>query len=129
MVCPYVALVGERATYADRPMLGGVGRVASVSSEFVATRNAGDLFPVLLIVRQRRAGFFRLPIRRDAARSRIYCFIFCSRWISPRYGCGIAAIARQFVSAAMGVVSYLLRVGRREDYWWRSRVAEFYGDG
>src|ERR1022692_430269 len=51
MVCAHFALAGERSPFADRLVLGGHGRVATVGSECVAARNAGDLFCVLPFVR------------------------------------------------------------------------------
>src|SRR5580700_5777737 len=49
------------------PVLGGHGRGAAVDAECLAARNAGDLFRLLSFVRERGAGFFRLPVRWDVA--------------------------------------------------------------
>ena len=54
---------------------------------------------------------------------------FAPSGLRPGFGQSVAAIARQSVPAAVGMVSHLLRVRRREDCGWRSGVAPLHRHG
>src|ERR1700737_5367181 len=86
MVCAYGAVVCERPAYLNGVVLARHGRVIVVGTEFVSARDAGDLFCVLSVVCQRRAGFFRLSIGRHAAGSGFYRAFLCAARIAPRVG-------------------------------------------
>src|ERR1700730_9300093 len=62
VVRAYRALVFERTAYLDGFVLCRHGRFIAVSAEPVSTRDASDLFCVLPVVCQRRAGFFWLSV-------------------------------------------------------------------
>src|SRR5947208_13480708 len=114
LVCANVALVFRRLADANSSVLGGHGGISTGSVQCVAARNAPDLSRVLSFVRERRPGFFWISIRRHAARSWIHCTFFGSGRISPGLGHTTGAFARQSVPAAMGGVSDLLRLRRRQ---------------
>src|SRR5882672_6110529 len=80
------ALAFERLAHAHENLLGRNDRFAASGIEFLAARHAGDLFCVLLVVRQCRTGFFRLPVRWDVAGSGIHHDVSCAGWISPGLG-------------------------------------------
>src|SRR5713226_8238498 len=52
------AVVFEQFAYADRNLLDGHDRVGATGVEFLAARNAGDLFRVFSLFRECRSGFF-----------------------------------------------------------------------
>src|SRR5712691_4288123 len=78
--------------------------------EFVAARHAGHVLRMLSLVRQRRAGLLRLPIRRHAAGGWFHQLLFCPARISSRTMPPTPRLARQPVHAAVGVVSHLDQV-------------------
>src|SRR6266700_844571 len=61
-------------------------RFAPAGFEFVAAGNAGDLFRLLSLVRERGTGFFRLSVRWNAAGSGVYCPVFRAGGIPTRVG-------------------------------------------
>src|SRR5215469_15905263 len=97
--------------------------------EYLASRCAGCVLCVLPLVRERGAGFLGLPIRRNAVGGRIYLVVFCS----PRPSAGTrersSSVAREFISAAMGMVPDLLRVRHGEAGQRRYRVAKLHRYG
>src|SRR5580700_8549397 len=129
VVRTYIVVDGQWPSHAHCLVLGGYGRVTAAGFKPVAAGNAADLLCVLSFVRERGAGFFRLPVGRDVARGGIHCTLLCSGGISPRFGERVAAIARESVSAAVGMVSHLLRVGCGKNRRRRSRVASLYSHG
>lgn len=86
LVCANAAMVFERLAHADGNLLGGHDRLVASGVEFVAAWHAGDLFRVFPFLRQRRAGFFRLSIRRNVAGGGIHCAIFRAGGKAARMG-------------------------------------------
>ena len=80
------AVVFEQFAYADGNLLGGHDCVGAAGIEFLATGDAGGLFRVFSLFRERGAGFFRLPIGWNAARSRIYCRVLRSTGMAAGMG-------------------------------------------
>ena len=68
--------------------LSWAGLAASLllTYKLVAASHAAGLFRLLSLLCQRRAGFFRLPIRRHAARSRVRGAVLCPAWMRPGLG-------------------------------------------
>src|SRR5713226_8241845 len=62
LVCTDSAVVFERCAHAHGNLLGGHGCLAAAGHKFLAARHAGGLFRVLPLVRECRAGFFRLSV-------------------------------------------------------------------
>src|ERR1700686_2523697 len=118
VVCAHPSLAFERSSHVDRPVLGRHGRIATAACEYLAARNADDLFCLLPVIRGRSPGFFRLSVGWHAARGGLHFTLLCSFRIPPRLRSGVAAIARQPFSAAVGMVSHLLRVWCSQDRWW-----------
>ena len=107
----------------------GMAVVAAARAESLAARHARNLLRLLSFLRQRRAGFLRVPVRRNAARSRFHRALLCSARISPRPWPLPSTFARQPVPAAVGVVPHLLRVRRRKNCQRRPAVAAFHRHG
>src|SRR5262249_28746448 len=129
LVCADAAVVLEQRTHADRDLLVGDDRVGAAGVESVAARDASSLFCVLSFVCECVTRFFRISIGRHATGSRIHFVVFCAEGIPARMGRGKSAFARKLVSAGVGMLSNLLRVGRGKNYGRRSAVAELHGDG
>ena len=129
MVCSNPSLAFERPPYAHRLVLGRHDCVIAADRERMAARNAGDLFRLLPFFCEHRAGFLQLPVGRDAARSGIHRPLLCSARIPPWLGSDVTAIARQSISAAMGMVPHLLRIRCGKDYRRRSRMAPLHRHG
>src|ERR1700676_3059220 len=119
MVCAYRAVVFEWPAYVNGIVLDRHGRFIAVGTESVAARDAGDLFCVLSVFCRRGAGFFRLSVGRHAAGSGLYRAFLCAVRNAAWFWADVATDAREFVPAAMGMVSHLLRVRRSEDDEWR----------
>src|SRR5262252_2840332 len=98
-------------------------------SQLVAARLAGCVFCMLLVVRQRCAGLLRLPVRRNAARSRILLALFRSSGFASRPWTKPPALTRKPIPFAVGVVSHLLRVRHGEASQRRSAMAQLYRHG
>ena len=126
---PTLSLAFERPAYAHRLVLGRHDCVVTAGRECMAARNAGDLFRLLPFFCEHRAGFLQLPVGRDAARSGIHRPLLCSARIPPWLGSDVTAIARQSISAAMGMVPHLLRIRCGKDYRRRSRMAPLHRHG
>ena len=94
-----------------------VGAIASLLLlvQRLAARVARRLFRLFSFVRQRRAGFFQLSIRRHAARSRIHQPVFRPAGILAGPRPRESAVARQPLPAALGMVPHLFRIGRRQN--------------
>src|SRR5271170_7305844 len=115
VVCSNLILACERTSHAGGGVLGWHGRIAAVGYEFLAARNAGDLFCMLSLVRECGAGFFGISIGWDAAGSGVHRPFLCSCRIPSGAGRVVSAVPRQPVSVAVGMVSHLLRIGRCKD--------------
>src|ERR1700732_3565871 len=115
MVCAYRVVVFERSAHVNGVVLGRDGRCIVVGAECVAARHASDLFCVLSVFCERGAGFFRLPVGRHAAGSRIYFSFLRAVRNATWFWAGVTAAVGKSVPAAMGMVSHLLRVRRGED--------------
>ena len=101
----------------------GAHRVAARDPQSVAAAVAARLFCLLSFVRLLGAGFRRLSIRRNAARSRFPGAVFRSARIAPRPRRVQPAFARESVSFEMGMVLHLFRIGHRENRERRSILA------
>src|SRR5207302_7411800 len=97
----------KRPAHADSNLLGRDDRIAAAGVGFVAARNAGDLLCVFPFVRERGAGFFRVPIRRNAAGGRIYFFVFRAGRIPATAGRAKPAFASELVLAVVGMLPNL----------------------
>src|SRR5882762_4783292 len=76
LVCADAAVVFEQCSRACRNLLGGDDCVAAAGFEFVAARDAGNLFRVLSFFCECGAGVFRLPIGWNVAGGGIYRDVF-----------------------------------------------------
>src|SRR6266566_526668 len=126
LVCADAAMVFKRPAHADRNLLGRDDRIGAAGVEFVAARNAGYLLCVFSFVRERSAGFFRVPIGRNAAGGGIYFFVFCAARIPAKAGRSKPAFASKLVPAAVGMLPNLLRIGRGKNHGRRPGVAELH---
>ncbi len=86
LVRPDAAVVFQQYAHGDGNLLGRHDRVGAAGFEFLAAGNAGDLLCVLSFVRERGAGFFRVPIGWDAARSGIYWHVLRSTGMAAGMG-------------------------------------------
>ena len=107
----------------------GPGRFAAADRQHLAASHAPGLLCLLSFLRQRGPGFFRLPIRRHAARSRISGAVLCPARLAAGAGLRPSAFTRQPVPAAVGVVPHLLRIGPGEAAERRHRMAPSDRDG
>src|SRR5580704_13350703 len=123
LVRAYVAMVFERIAHTDGPMLDWYCCLAAGSSEYVAARYAGGLLWLLSFLCRGGKRFFRLSIRWHVVGGRLYFALLCAWWIFPRLGSCQVPSAREFISFALGMVPYLLRVGRRKACQRRSAMA------
>src|SRR5437667_11050039 len=129
VVCTYAALVFKQLAYVAGVVLDGDVCIALACLEYLAARDARDLFRLFLVVRERCTGFLWLSVRRYAARSWIHLAFLCPSGYPPRLGRSAAANTRQSLPSAMGVVPHLLRIGHRKDRQRRSPVAQLDRDG
>jgi hypothetical protein len=123
------AMVFKQFAHADGNLLGGDDRVGAAGLEFLAAGNASDLFCVFSLFRECSARFFRVPIRWDAARSRVYCHVLRSRGMAAGMGRGKPAFASELVFVGVGMLPDLFRVGRGKNHGRRSGVAQLHGAG
>src|SRR6185437_122851 len=86
LVCAVTAMDFERLAQAHVVVLGGDDRVDSAGGEFMATADAGHLFCLFSVVHFSGAGFFFLPVRRNAARSGIYLPVLSPPGLLPGLG-------------------------------------------
>src|SRR5947208_4658868 len=129
VVCTYAALVFKQLAYVAGVVLDGDVCIALACLEYLAARDAHDLFRLFLVVRERGTGFFWLSVRWHAARSWIHLAFLCPSGYPPGVGRSAATNTRQSLPSAMGVVSHLLRIGHRKDRQRRSPVAQPDRDG
>src|SRR5581483_1999899 len=123
------ALDCQRATHAVGSLHRGNDRFPALGVQYLATRNVADLLGVFSLVRKRGTGFFRVPVRRHAARGRIDLPVLCPVGISAALGRTLAAVAAKPFPPAMGMVSHLLRVRTGEASQRRSSMAYPHRDG
>src|SRR5579863_1162359 len=124
LVCANAVVVFERAADADVSLLGRHGGIAAARFECLAPWNAGNLFRMFSVIRECRGRFLWLPVRRHAAGSRIHRAFLRSAGLSSGIGGKVAAVSRQPVPAAVGVVPHLLRIRHGQDRKRRAAVAE-----
>src|SRR5207244_6920742 len=86
VVCTYAALVFKQLAYVAGVVLDGDVCIALACLEYLAARDARDLFRLCLVVRERCTGFLWLPVRRYAARSWIHLAFLCPSGYPPRLG-------------------------------------------
>src|SRR5437870_9445516 len=129
VVCSCAALVFMQLAYVAGVVLDGDVCIPLACLEYLAARDARDLFRLFLVVRERGTGFLWLSVRRYAARSWIHLAFLCPSRNLPRLGSSAAAYTCQPLPPAMGVVPYLLRIGHRKDRQRRSSVAQSDRDG
>jgi hypothetical protein len=129
LVCSDRALGGCERSRAARTVLGGASGVGAAPAQSVAARDDLRLPGAVHVVCDRRAGFFRLPIRRHAARRGVRRTVFCPGRLASRLGRCDPAIAREPLPSALGMVSHLLRIRHREDGGPRPGMAEFHRVG
>src|SRR5439155_845253 len=103
----WVGMIASLLQIAVSNLLGRDDRIAAAGVGFVAARNAGDLLCVFPFVRERGAGFFRVPIRRNAAGGRIYFFVFRAGRIPATAGRAKPAFASELVLAVVGMLPNL----------------------
>src|SRR5260370_29045501 len=86
LVCADAAVVFEQRAHAHRNLLGGDDRLGAAGFEFVAARDARNLFRLLSLVRECGAGFLRLSVRWNVAGGRIHRTFFRAGRISAGVG-------------------------------------------
>src|SRR5579862_4240355 len=114
-----------RQSDAGGNLLGRIDCFGNFCFQCVAARNASYLFRVLSVVRSGCAGFFRVSIGWDAARSGFHIVVFCAAWILAGIRTKQSPVAHQYVLAAMGMVPDLFRIGSSEDSKRRSTWRNF----
>ena len=86
LVCADTALVFKQRAHAQRNLLGGNDCFGPAGLAFLAARHVVDLFCVFSFVREWGAGFLRLSIGWDAARSGFYRALFLTGWFPAGVG-------------------------------------------
>src|SRR3989449_2229953 len=129
VVCTYAALVFKQLACVAGVVLDGDVCIALACLEYLAARDARDLFRLFPVVRERGTGFFWLSVRWHAARSWIHLAFLCPSGYPPGVGRSAATNTRQSLPSAMVVVSHLLRIAHRKDRQRRSSVAQPDRDG
>src|SRR5947209_12540800 len=77
VVCTYAALVFKQLAYVAGVVLDGDVCIALACLEYLAARDARDLFRLFPVVRERGTGFFWLSVRWHVARSWIHLAFLC----------------------------------------------------
>src|SRR5215472_13464967 len=100
----HVPVVVSERSHADLFLLAGAGGIGDVDSQSMAAGQPGGLFSELSFLRIGGAGLLRVPVRWDAAGSRIHLHLLRAPGLASRAGRGPCAFATQPVSPALGMV-------------------------
>src|SRR5271165_1168024 len=129
LVCAHSAVAFSRTASAHGHLLGRDDRIVAACPQHLAARHAGHLLRVFFVIRQRCPGFLRIPVRRNVAGGGVSLVFLCITRAATRTWPRPSSLTSKPVSAAVGVVSYLFRIGLSEVRQRRDSVARLHRHG